>query len=81
LIVEDESGLGQETKFDFKYIPDLSKSTQMADAPSTGIKARGIERRNLQALLIGCGLIGLAGYLGLKVLVAVAKGAAQSCCL
>jgi Na+/H+-translocating membrane pyrophosphatase len=49
----------------------------MEDAPSTGIKARGIERRNLQALVIGCVLIGVAGYLGLKVVVAVAKRAAQ----
>lgn len=44
----------------------------MEDAPSTGIKAKGIERRNLQALVIGCGLIGLVGYISLKVAVAVA---------
>lgn len=78
VIVENESGLGQETTFDFKYIPDLSKSTQREDAPTTGVKAQGIERRNLQALMVGCGLIGLGAYLGLKVAVAVGSKLKQS---
>ena len=73
VIIENESGLGQETTFEFKYIPDFSKSTQMEDAPSTGIKGKGIEQRNLQALVIGCSLIGVVGYFGAKVVIGAVK--------
>lgn len=73
VIVNNKSGLGEETTFDFKYIPDLSKKTQMEDASETGVKKAGIERRNLQALGIGCFLIPLAGFFGLKVLAAIVK--------
>ncbi len=71
VIVENKSGLGEETSFEFKYIPDLSKSTQMEDAPECGLKRSGIERRNLQALIIGCLLFWVVGYNGLKILIAV----------
>jgi len=73
VIVENKQGLGVETTFDFKYIPDLSKTTHMEDAPETGIKQSGIERRNLQALIIGFASLAFAGYLGFKVTVYVGK--------
>ena len=69
--MENKNGLGEETTFDFKYIPDLSKITKMEDAEESGVRSPGIERRNLQALAIGCGLLSLAGYLGFKILGAV----------
>lgn len=69
VIVENKQGLGEETTFDFKYIPDLSKRTRMEDAPETGIKQSGIERRNLQSLMIGAALLAFAGYLGFKITV------------
>jgi len=78
VIVEDKQGLGEETTFDFKYIPDLSKSTQMEDAPETGIKQSGIERRNLQALIVGCALLAFAGYLGFKTMVFMGKRVTDS---
>lgn len=73
VIVENKQGLGEETTFDFKYIPDLSKNTQMEDAPETGIKQSGIERRNLQALVIGVAVLAFAGYLGYKATVYLGK--------
>ena len=66
-----KSGLGEETTFDFKYIPDLSKKTQMEDALEPGMKNAGIERRNLQALGIGCIMFALASFFGLKIVAAV----------
>ena len=71
--MENKNGLGEETSFDFKYIPDLSKTTKMEDAEESGINAPGIERRNLQALAIACGLLGVAGFVGFKILGAVAR--------
>ena len=75
MIVNNKGGLGEETTFDFKYIPNLSKKTQMEDASETGVnKAKnGIERRNLQALGIGCFLIALAGFFGFKISAAIVK--------
>ena len=78
VIVENETGLGEETTFDFKYIPDLSKRTEREEAPTTGIMVKGIERRNLQALVVGCGLLSLVGYLALRVTVAVGERAATA---
>ena len=71
VIVKDESGLGEETIFDFKYIPGLSKTTQMEEALDPDVKKAGIERRNLQALGIGCILFALAGFFGLKIVAAI----------
>lgn len=73
VIVEDKQGLGEETTFDFKYIPNLSKSTQMEDAPNIVNKQSGIERRNLQAVVFGFALFALVGYFGCKVTVYVGK--------
>ena len=73
VIVENKSGLGEETAFDFKYIPDLSKKTEMEDAPETGMKQPGIERQNLQAFVLACGLLGTAGFMSFKIAVALVR--------
>ena len=52
-------GLGQEAAFEFKYIPDLSKHTRKEDILGENMRWAGIERRNFQALLIGCLLLGI----------------------
>lgn len=57
--------------FDFKYIPDISKKTQMEDALTSDLKEAGIERRNLRALGIGCVGFALVAILGLKIWAAV----------
>ena len=71
--MENKNGLGEETTFDFKYLPDLSKMTKMEDVEESGIKAPGTERRNLLALFIACGLLGVAGFVGFRILWAVAR--------
>ena len=43
----------------------------MEGAPASGVKASGVEQRNLQALIIACGLLGLVGFVSLRILVAV----------
>ena len=68
VIVESEYGLGEETAFEFKYVPELGKRTGREDAAGkqSGIGYKGVERRNLQALGIGCIVVGVGSYLGLK---------------
>ena len=39
----------------------------MEDALTSDVKEAGIERRNLQALGIGCVIFALVGYLGFKI--------------
>lgn len=78
VIVNNENGLRKETTFDFKYIPDLSKKTHMEDVLEPGSKNVGIERRNLQALGIGCGLLTLVGLLGLNIMASVIHGCLDS---
>ena len=71
VIINQKTGLGEESTFEFKYIPDLSRKTQTDDALEPGAKHNGIEQRDLQALGIGCSLIALVGFFCLKILAAV----------
>lgn len=67
LIVEGKHGLGQETVFEFKYIPDFHISTARGADDQAKAKERGIESRNLNTLLIATGALVAAGYVGVKI--------------
>lgn len=70
VIVEGKFGLGQETVFDFKYIPDFNVVTakdEDDDGEHSAHKESGIERRNLNTLLIATGCLVAIGYVGVKV--------------
>ncbi len=75
VIVESEYGLGEETAFEFKYLPELGKKTgeEAALGKQSGIGYQGVERRNLQAFAVGCVVVGVGSYLGLKIVGMVAK--------
>ncbi|KAL6717476.1 hypothetical protein ACLMJK_005391 [Lecanora helva] len=74
VIVENKHGLGgEESSFEFKYIPDLSKSTQIDDAPESGVKQPGVERRNLETLTIACIIVGVLAYFAWKILVVMGQ--------
>lgn len=62
VIVEGKHGLGKESVFDFRYIPDYHVTTDRGGAESAAIKESGIERRNLKALIIALTCAGLASY-------------------
>ena len=68
VIVESKSGLGEETTFEFKYIPDFSKRTKKEELGLVKPKRSVVERRNLQAIVIACCLLMSIGYAGMKVL-------------
>ena len=59
--------------FDFKYIPDFHTKTDMANSEGTGLKHPGMERRNLKAFLVGCGILGIMGFCGCKVAIGLIR--------
>ncbi|KAK5045980.1 hypothetical protein LTR84_008766 [Exophiala bonariae] len=67
LIVEGKYGLGQETVFDFKYIPDFNVITARGGDEQAKMMEAGVERRSLNTLLIATGCLLFTGYVGLKV--------------
>lgn len=66
VIVNNTShGLGEETNFDFKYIPNFDTKTHMGDYV-VGLKSSGVERRNLGSLVMFSAVVGAVSYLGLR---------------
>jgi len=73
VIVDGKNGLREETTFDFKYIPDLHKTTQMEEGEKSGIRQSGIERRNLQTLVLGVGFFSIVAVVGFRVVSGLVK--------
>ena len=69
-------GLGQETAFEFKYIPDLTKNTRKEDITERNTNRSGIERRNFQAFVAGCLLVSIIAVMSLKATLKVIRWAA-----
>jgi hypothetical protein len=62
IIVENKHGLGEESVFDFKYVPDYHIRTYKEDAGKSGIDQPGIERRNLKTLIYAVGAVAIVTY-------------------
>ncbi|ETI27869.1 hypothetical protein G647_00318 [Cladophialophora carrionii CBS 160.54] len=72
VIVEGKYGLGgEETVFEFKYVPELGLGTGKGDDAEVRGKEVGIERRNFNTLVVAAGVLVAVGYLGVKVSMAV----------
>ncbi|EXJ63959.1 hypothetical protein A1O7_00294 [Cladophialophora yegresii CBS 114405] len=74
VIVEGKYGLGgEETVFEFKYVPELGLGTGKGDGDDVEVKGKevGIERRNFNTLVVATGVLVAVGYLGVKVSMAV----------
>jgi len=71
LIVEGKFGLGQETVFDFKYVPDYNVLTAKGGDEEVKMKDVGIERKYRNTLLIATGCIAIAGYVGARIASAI----------
>jgi len=68
VIVENKThGLGAETNFDFKYIPDFHTSTKQEEIEETGLTEPGIERRNLRILIIASTIVCIISWYGVKM--------------
>lgn len=68
MIVENKShgGLGEETNFDFKYIPDFHHMTGKGEIQNSGLKQQGVERRNLKTLIIAAIVAGVVSWFSMK---------------
>jgi len=77
VIVENkEHGLGIETNFDFKYVPNFDTKTELGEFKE-GLTEKGVERRNLRTLVLASAVVGGVGYFWLRTtwgLVGAAKG-------
>ena len=70
VIIEGKHGLGEKTVFDFKYIPDYHVNTSKGDDAQVSLDysaASGVERRNLQTLVIALAGSGIVAYIGVQI--------------
>ena len=58
---------GAETAFDFKYVPQYDTLTNLGDIGERKMKTSSIEMRNLRALGIFVGAVGLGAWVSVKV--------------
>ncbi|KAK1090249.1 hypothetical protein LTR48_008654, partial [Friedmanniomyces endolithicus] len=63
IIVHTKYGLkGQESTFDFKYVPEYSTITEMEKATHSDV-----ERRNLKTFVVAVGVVAVGTWVGVKV--------------
>jgi hypothetical protein len=74
MIVESGSGLkGEVTGFEFKYVPEFATITQRDESEETAKRDSGIERRNLKWLIMFVAGLGIASWLGVKMMLGIVK--------
>jgi hypothetical protein len=72
VIVEAKWGLsGIETTFDFKYVPQYETVTEMGKPKDINVRSNSVEMRNLQALGIFLGVVGVGSWVTYKVVTSV----------
>lgn len=68
VIVDAKYGLaGVETTFDFKYVPEYATVTEMGGPREIKLRGSSVETRNLRALGIFIGVLGLGAWASFKV--------------
>ncbi|KAF2873101.1 hypothetical protein BDV95DRAFT_593473 [Massariosphaeria phaeospora] len=71
-IVDAKFGLaGTETLFEFKYVPQYETVTNMGEFRKIRLQSSSVESRNLKALGIFLGVVGIGAWASLKVASAV----------
>ena len=68
IIVNTKYGLkGEESKFDFKYVPEYSTITEMGECEEEKATHSYVETRNRNAFLLTVGFLGFGAFVGIKV--------------
>jgi hypothetical protein len=68
VIVHSKYGLrGEETKFDFKYVPEYSTITEMGECMEEKSDYSAVERRNFRSFCIAVVCVGAGTWIGFKV--------------
>ena len=66
--VHHQHCLGEESIFEFKYIPDFATKTERGELGEGGLKPGGAERRGLKALVVAALVLGGLFWLGFYTL-------------
>lgn len=74
MIVEDKHGLGQESVFEFKHIPSLSKTTKAEQGSGGQTKSGEVEKRNFRSFVLGCVFMCIAFWVAIKILSRISGG-------
>ena len=75
IIVESDFGLGgSETGFDFQYVPEFTTLTEVMSTGNVKPNMRGIEMRNLKALVLGVGGFSLVVWATFKATSMIVRG-------
>lgn len=76
IIVHSKYGLkGEESNFDFKYVPEYSTITEMGECEEEKADYSYVERRNLRTFCVAVGCVGLGTWIGFRVVWAVGRAA------
>ncbi|KAF2678667.1 hypothetical protein K458DRAFT_394718 [Lentithecium fluviatile CBS 122367] len=68
VIVDAKYGLaGIETTFDFKYVPEYETVTEMGKPTEIKLRSNNIEMRNLKALAIFLGVVGIGTWASIRI--------------
>jgi len=68
IIVHSKYGLkGEETKFDFKYVPEYETITQLGECDEDKNMTSGVESRNRNTFLIGVAVFGIGTWITFKI--------------
>ncbi|KAK4547891.1 hypothetical protein LTR36_010610 [Oleoguttula mirabilis] len=68
IIVHTKYGLkGEETTFDFKYVPEYSTITEMGECQEEKATSSYVERRNLKTVVIAAGVMSVGAFVAFKV--------------
>ena len=67
MIVDHQHGLGQESLFEFKYIPEFGASTEMGEDGSSGLIRPGVEQRGLKTLVVAAAVLAVLGWFGVRL--------------
>jgi hypothetical protein len=71
MILDEKMGLGRESRFDFKYVPTLARTTRLGQRRSTKFEKPGVEtlaRLGLLAALTAVVTLGLGLIFAARVI-------------
>ncbi|KAK0316595.1 hypothetical protein LTR01_000344 [Friedmanniomyces endolithicus] len=74
IIVHTSYGLkGEESTFDFKYVPEYSTITEMGECMEEKATHSDVERRNLKTFVIAVGVVAVGTWVGVKVVSGIVR--------
>lgn len=62
-----EIGLGTETNFDFKYVPQLGRTTELGHPEGSRLRIGASERQGLATLMLAAALVAAVAWSGFRV--------------